>query len=822
MQSTTNLTLKCKLVGSDELRRRTISLVDGAIQTDELKATIAELFNLSPNTFKMFYRDDDDDLVTIESDDDIQEALTIVQLAAPKPILRLEVRPISEPEQSEPEQSELVTTEDTAVEAESVNNESAFIMVAPSQLSNELRQAILASFTAEYVDDVEGAVGDYLTDPDTDLSSFGVHGEWIVEHQYERRVFKVRQAGGVEAAVAEIARLDAEMQEPDWTMPSGVEVPTDMRADILQALTREYVEDIDGAVGLYFESLGSELEELLGRGADGMLERHLERRVRQARECSVEAATSVIAVIDAEDWSLILPPRRNDSDSDSGSDSSDPSDSDSDSSDDELVVVESEAEHVGIWCDECHMKPLRGARFTKQLIHDTFDLCQGCFNHLSKSEQADFKQATAPTWSQDAELEAARAADEEEATRAAAEEEAARAAAEEEAARAAAEEEAARAATEEEAACAAAEEEAACAAAEEEAARAAAEEEVACLSAEEEVAEADHVWEGIWCDGCETKPLCGARFMKQLQNDSFDLCAACFAKLSDPEQAEFQPVEPQLNEATAQVPIGEAVSSPIAPDVCAFEAGDEAIYTPTGETVTVLVVHFDDAPNTYFTIRMAQGSERQTSAERLIKPSEAHHASQANEDASMAPVLDCTDLSASCIADIQVGLDQEQSAEAEAARVAAEAEAAREAAEAVMQAAREAACEAEAVREAAEAAREAAHVLSVPVEWQSLIQALKDMGFSSSVATDSIVKAEGNLDVALEVALNYVPPAPPAAALVTIRSESVWEEAWDLVLLELEEMGFCDVESNKHFVESNNGDLKATVTTLIANERSKR
>ena len=235
------------------------------------------------------------------------------------------------------------------------------------------------------------------------------------------------------------------------------------------------------------------------------------------------------------------------------------------------------------------------------------------------------------------------------------------------------------------------------------AALALADEEAARLSVEEEVAEADHVWEGIMCDGCETEPLCGARFMKQLQNDSFDLCATCFAKLSDPEQAEFQPVEPQLNEVTAQVPIGEAVSSPIAPDVCAFEAGDEAIYTPTGETVTVLVVHFDDAPNTYFTIRMAQGSERQTSAERLIKPSEAHHASQANEDASMAPVLDCTDLSASCIADIQVGLDQEQSAEAEAARVAAEAEAACEAAEAVMRAAREAACEAEAVREEAKA-----------------------------------------------------------------------------------------------------------------------
>jgi len=661
MQSTNvSLTLKCKLVGSDQLRRRTIPLVDGSIQTIALRATIAELFDLNEGAFKMYYRDDDDDLVTLDSDEDVQEALMIVQLASPKPILRLEVRPEAfaqhlargSPRSPILEQTESVTAEAAAVkeessdnesfvmvpedaeedairaeedaeevaeqqefnlvdppaevavvEVESFNNESAFFMVAPSQLSPELREAILASFTAEYVNEVEGGVGDYLTE--ADLSSLGHHGEWIVEHYYERRVRKARDAAGVEAAAAEIALLNSEMQEPGWIVPSGLEVPPEMRAAILDALTREYVEDIDGAVGAYFDTVETELEETLGRGADSMIERHIEKRVRQALEQGgADAAAAEIGAIAGEDWSLTLPPRRSDSDSDSNSSDSSGSDSESD--------------------DE------------------------------------------------DAEVELAEVA---------------------------------------------------------------------------EVVETEHTWEGIWCDGCEMKPLFGSRFMKQLPNDTHDLCNACFGKLAEAEQQQFNLVDPPAvtAELVAQVPeVEQPMDEAAAPASleaapasleaapasleAAFSIGDEAIYTPTGEPVKVLGVHFDDAPHTYFTIQMPQGSERQTPADRLIKTT----------------------------------------------------------------------------------------------EWQSSIQALRDMGFSSAVAGDSVLKAEGDLEAALEAALNYVPPAPPAAALVSIKPEPVWEEAWNDVLSELEEMGFDDVESNKRFVVASAGDLKATVTALVADERSRR
>jgi len=55
------------------------------------------------------------------------------------------------------------------------------------------------------------------------------------------------------------------------------------------------------------------------------------------------------------------------------------------------VTPQAGLEHPGIWCDECNMKPIRGARYMKQMQLDTFDLCKGCYNALSESDQSEFK-----------------------------------------------------------------------------------------------------------------------------------------------------------------------------------------------------------------------------------------------------------------------------------------------------------------------------------------------------------------------------------------------------------------------------------------------
>merc|ERR1712166_1057471 len=60
-------------------------------------------------------------------------------------------------------------------------------------------------------------------------------------------------------------------------------------------------------------------------------------------------------------------------------------------SEEDVPTPQAGLEHPGIWCDECNMKPIRGARYMRQMQLDTFDLCKGCYNALSESDQSEFK-----------------------------------------------------------------------------------------------------------------------------------------------------------------------------------------------------------------------------------------------------------------------------------------------------------------------------------------------------------------------------------------------------------------------------------------------
>ena len=60
--------------------------------------------------------------------------------------------------------------------------------------------------------------------------------------------------------------------------------------------------------------------------------------------------------------------------------------------DTELAVHTAEAElavHTGIWCDVCGTKPIQGERYMQQLPHDTFDVCQGCYQQLDDEKKAE-------------------------------------------------------------------------------------------------------------------------------------------------------------------------------------------------------------------------------------------------------------------------------------------------------------------------------------------------------------------------------------------------------------------------------------------------
>lgn len=84
------ITLKCKL--GDTLKRRTVRADLTHLRLSEV---VREMFGLATaSRIGMRWRDEDDDLITIHTDQDVAEAVRFF-LAASKPVMRLEV--ISEP-----------------------------------------------------------------------------------------------------------------------------------------------------------------------------------------------------------------------------------------------------------------------------------------------------------------------------------------------------------------------------------------------------------------------------------------------------------------------------------------------------------------------------------------------------------------------------------------------------------------------------------------------------------------------------------------------------------------------------------------------------
>merc|ERR1711865_416884 len=218
-------------------------------------------------------------------------------------------------------------------------------------------------------------------------------------------------------------------------------------------------------------------------------------------------------------------------------------------------------------------------------------------------------------------------------------------------------------------------------------------------------------WPGIWCDQCNVTPLTGPRFMKQLENDTYDLCHGCFAGLCESEQTEFKPVEPEI----------EAV---VEPEI-------EAVVEPEIEVATV------EAELQWPGIWCDQCNVTPLTGPRFMKQLEN----------------DTYDLCHGCFAGL---CESEQTefkpvqteAEAEATRTAYQEEVAAKEAEALRIAAEEAealriaAEEAEALRIAAEAAALSAAEEQFPLEWQGSVDALIQMGFAQSVAQDTVSSAQ--------------------------------------------------------------------------------
>merc|ERR1711865_776079 len=273
------------------------------------------------------------------------------------------------------------------------------------------------------------------------------------------------------------------------------------------------------------------------------------------------------------------------------------------------------------------------------------------------------------------------------------------------------------------------------------------------------------------------KPIRGARYMRQMQLDTFDLCKGCYNALSESDQSEFKVIEPVEPAAAVHVEQAEATLK---------AAEEEAVSAQkAAEDAKAAQKAAENAEAAQKAAEDAEAAQMAAEAEAVLKAEEA----AAAEFARLAAVEEAK--AETCRLAVERVAAKAAAEEAEAARIAAEAEAAARASKAK--------------------AVETAQGPVVPIEWQAAVDALVQMGFSESVAKVQVVATDGDLEAALEAALSFVPPP-----------QSSWDSKWDSILEELVEMGFEDVEANKCFVMANDGDLKSIVTALVADERSKR
>jgi len=345
-----------------------------------------------------------------------------------------------------------------------------------------------------------------------------------------------------------------------------------------------------------------------------------------------------------------------------------------------------------------------------------------------------------------------------------------------------------------------------------EAERAVAEAEVEALVAEVEAAADDVV---------QDTPVSMAAAMAAMgvgENDlSASMCAAIEHALdANAEQAEAAAMELSAKEAEAEKLVAEAEaaaeSEKIASEAEAEKIAAEAEAKAEAKAEAEKLVAEAEATAEAEKIAAEAEAEAVAEAEKLVAEAEA--AAEAEKIAAEAE--------AKAEAEKLVA---EAEAAAEAEKIAAEAEAKAAAEKLVAEA--EAAAEAEKI--AAEAEAKAAAEVADPEMCEDammhpLVEQLLKMGFARNEASNALATADGNLEQAVNTLLSMpcegAVPVPEPDPIVEDSTE--WNNDWDELLAELDEMGFDNVDANRAILALTNGDVKDAVKELVNQERISR
>jgi len=389
---------------------------------------------------------------------------------------------------------------------------------------------------------------------------------------------------------------------------------------------------------------------------------------------------------------------------------------------------------------------------------------------------------------------------------------------------------------------------------------------------------------GIWCDVCGMKPIVGERYMQQLPHDTYDMCQRCYQQLDHGKKAELQQVlSPNPAPEVTEVAINSTEIEPVETE-CTVEVGPiwncAHSHRVAAEYVAAHPTHkwsghwWTTVPKelSVLAITVPAGTVVDQTWRPAVIEADPEVEVTSPEQAAAEEAPACTlqgalvqmgvaeaDLSASIIAGIehmvqdnaqaaeeaavkesaaQAAAETEAQAAAQAVAIAeAEAQAAAQAvAEAEAQAAAAEAASAEAVKAAAEAQAAAAMVQAAaePVAddpfMLPLVEQLCAMGFPRSVAASTLAASSGDLAQAVEKLLaspqetfEEVQTFEEVPEPDTLSEDSTeWNQDWDELLAELDEMGFGDSDANREILSLVSGDVKDAVKELVNRERLAR
>ena len=541
-----SITFKCKLSGSNDLRRRTVPLMDGTLAYVTVLEMVTELFQLGGASFKLLWLDEDEDLVTIGTDADVHEAVRWALSASTT--LRLEVKltaPVPEGEQkAEPAPVAVDTPPPPPPHPTSVVPEiSNFPSCEPepqNQSATEQQQNCSAAV------DLQQMMQNQLTQLTEHLpEQLEKHVKFAarkIENHLEKRAKQwhkhvpgelKHKADGLCNFLKRTKKKNKNKKlhmkfVADLSLPDRTEL---MPGDVISKTWRVIN---SGAETWPDQSrlthVGSDLFEGARPSAVPCLEPGTETELSLD-----EMITPAEPGRYMSHWRLCTP---------EGNKFGDRLWFD-------VTVLSTEADHtsppvvhLGIACDLTGMDPIVGPRFKK--FTEDYDLCQAAFDTLDNEEKSTFRMINAP----------------------------------EDAAHVAAEEE-------------------------EHAA------ELAAAAEDEE----QQIHENIWCNGCSCTPIMGPRYTKQLDGDTYDVCQVCFSALDDSEKQQLT----KADKPEADKPAQKVVDDAEAPSAEEPEAAQQ-------DDVDMVIEQKPEAPSVFD---------------------------------------DCSDLSASCIADIEATFVEEDEAAAE-------------------------------------------------------------------------------------------------------------------------------------------------------------